>query len=408
MLKSVIAGMVNFWISAFIIPQGCINKIESLCSRFLWSGNVDNPKTVKVSGKSCCLPMDEGGLGLRRFSIWNKALCLRFIWRLFSESDSLWVAWHKHYSLCLSSKSFWEIDEKANDSWTWKGLLKLRPLARQFIRGVLGNGLKLSFWFDSWSPFGPLLTYFGRAGPWRLRVPLNAKIADIVDSNGWKLPPPRTEEALNLQIHLTTLRLPSLTDPNDVYEWVSERNGSNQYSSANAWDSLRPRRDKQQWADLIWYKGYIPKFAFTMWVANYNRLPTRSRLASWGMLVPPDCCLCSTMDETRDHLLLTCDYSMEVWRIVLARIRPNFTLFTSWNELLSWLRGNSSRGPKTLRKLVAHATVFHLWKQRNNVLHNQTSLPSNVVFNGIYKDVKNSISARRKRKGFHDLMPLWI
>ncbi|CAL9217455.1 unnamed protein product, partial [Arabidopsis halleri] len=38
LLSSVIYGVVNFWISTFTLPKGCIKKIESLCSRFLWAG----------------------------------------------------------------------------------------------------------------------------------------------------------------------------------------------------------------------------------------------------------------------------------------------------------------------------------------------------------------------------------
>ena len=35
LLKTVIFGIVNFWILAFFLPKGCIKSIESLCSRFL-------------------------------------------------------------------------------------------------------------------------------------------------------------------------------------------------------------------------------------------------------------------------------------------------------------------------------------------------------------------------------------
>ncbi|KAG2328833.1 hypothetical protein Bca52824_000013 [Brassica carinata] len=32
LISSVIYGTINFWTSAFIIPKGCIKKIEGLCS----------------------------------------------------------------------------------------------------------------------------------------------------------------------------------------------------------------------------------------------------------------------------------------------------------------------------------------------------------------------------------------
>lgn len=85
LIASVIYGTVNFWMTSFMIPIGCIKKIESLCSRFLWSGSIESGKGAKVAWSGVCLPKNEGGLGLRRFREWNTTLCLRFIWLLFSE-----------------------------------------------------------------------------------------------------------------------------------------------------------------------------------------------------------------------------------------------------------------------------------------------------------------------------------
>lgn len=49
LLKTVIFGIINFWFSAFMLPKGCIKNIESLCCRFLWSGNVDKRGIAKVA-----------------------------------------------------------------------------------------------------------------------------------------------------------------------------------------------------------------------------------------------------------------------------------------------------------------------------------------------------------------------
>lgn len=49
LIASVIYGTINFWMSTFLLPKGCIKKIESLCARFLWSGTVENHKKAKVS-----------------------------------------------------------------------------------------------------------------------------------------------------------------------------------------------------------------------------------------------------------------------------------------------------------------------------------------------------------------------
>ncbi|KAF3508464.1 hypothetical protein F2Q69_00001559, partial [Brassica cretica] len=61
-----------------------------------------------------------------------------------------------------------------------------------------------------------------------------------------------------------------------------------------------------------------------------------------------------------------------------------------------------------LRKLATQTVVFHIWKQRNNLIHNQTSLPVAAVFRSIDKELRNVISSRRKNKIFRDLMAMWL
>lgn len=61
LIKTVIAGITNFWCSSFVLPKACIKRINSLCGVFL--------------------------------EIWNKACILKLIWLLFFEAGSIWVAW---------------------------------------------------------------------------------------------------------------------------------------------------------------------------------------------------------------------------------------------------------------------------------------------------------------------------
>ncbi|XP_048593336.1 uncharacterized protein LOC125576874 [Brassica napus] len=172
-------------------------------------------------------------------------------------------------------------------------------------------------------------------------------------------------------------------------------------------EGIRPRESTKDWAKVIWYKGAVPKQAFHMWIANYDRMPTRVRLASWGMLISTHCCLCSQFPEDRDHLLLTCEYSVVIWKWALLRLRPSGRLFCNWQELLSWLKSDTLQAPATLRCLVAHATIYHLWKQRNNVLFNSTHIPPESIIKCIDRDIRNTIHARNRRKRFLNYLPLW-
>ncbi|CAG7886632.1 unnamed protein product, partial [Brassica rapa] len=117
-----------------------------------------------------------------------------------------------------------------------------------------------------------------------------------------------------------TLSLPATAVSEDEFFWETNGTSDGSFSAAHTWEVLRPRETKKQWAELIWFKGAVPKYAFNMWIANADRLPTRTRLASWGLNIPTCCPLCSSHHETRDHLLLTCDFSKEIWRWLFDRL----------------------------------------------------------------------------------------
>lgn len=216
LIKIVITGTVNFWISTFQLPKSCVKKIESLYSRFLWSGSLNKHPNVKVFWTTACLPKHEGGIGLRSFRKWNLTLMMRLVWLLFSGSDSLWVAWHRTYN-CRSSYHFWSQDELPSHSWNWRYILRLRELVSNFLISEVKNGYSTSFWFDNWCPLGPLIDIFGREGTRNLRVHIDVSVADACNAQGWSLPHPRSDQEVALHSFLTSIPLPSLASDSDTF-----------------------------------------------------------------------------------------------------------------------------------------------------------------------------------------------
>lgn len=139
-----------------------------------------------------------------------------------------------------------------------------------------------------------------------------------------------------------------------------------------------------------------------------GRLPTRTRLASWGMLIPTVCCLCSTSDESRDHLFVDCSYIKILWDLLLRKLSESHIIFTSWLQLLCWSSSDSSRSPRTLRSIAVQAVVYYTWIERNNRVYKNQMLPASDLFKLVDKTVRNTISARKTRKQFKNLMVLWL
>jgi hypothetical protein len=64
LIRSVLFGMVQFWLNIFPMPDIVINQITCICRNFLWTGNTARSKSALIAWKHICLPKDEGGLGL--------------------------------------------------------------------------------------------------------------------------------------------------------------------------------------------------------------------------------------------------------------------------------------------------------------------------------------------------------
>ncbi|KAG7576383.1 Reverse transcriptase zinc-binding domain [Arabidopsis thaliana x Arabidopsis arenosa] len=287
-------------------------------------------------------------------------------------------------------------------------LLNLRPLAERFIKCKVGNGLKASFWHDSWTSLGPLIKKLGDFGTRSLRIPLSARVVDAHTVAGWKLPLSRSAHAQSILNHLSSLPPPTSDLADDSYSWCVGDAQGHGFSSAKTWDSIRPREAEKRWAKSVWFKGAVPKHAFNMWVSQLNRLPTRQRLFSRGQIQVAECCLCSFATESRDHLLLTCDFSSQLWKMVFSRICPRQRLFCSWTELLSWIRASTPSAPALLRRITGQALIYSIWRQRNNILHNSQRIAPPVIFKLVDREIRNIISSRRLRKKWRNLMLLWI
>lgn len=331
LISSVIYGLINFWMSEFALPKGCIKDLEKLCNSFLWAGNLTKRTAAKVSWSQVCLPKTEGGLGLRSLIVWNKVLNLRLIWLLFSNSGSLWVAWMKeHY---IKRTDFWSADAQSNASWIWKYIISLRPMAKALIRCNIGDGSTASFWYDKWSPFGPLIDFIGVAGPRLLGFHLQARVNEASNLQGWKLPSSRArnQSVIALRDFMSITPCPSASRGPDYYSWGVEGHFHDYFSTKITWNHSRPFGETKDWAPVVWFKNAVPKHAFTFWTANLNRLPVRARLQGWGMQISSACCLCIAGEETRDHLLLHCAFSETLWHKILLRLGQYPCIFLDWS-----------------------------------------------------------------------------
>ncbi|CAL9243404.1 unnamed protein product [Arabidopsis halleri] len=254
----------------------------------------------------------------------------------------------------------------------------------------IGDGSCVSFWFDHWPSKGPLIDHLGQDGPRKSGLTLHSTVKDACGPSGWKLPSVRSRSPLLVSLRqiLLATNPPSSHSGPDVFYWESGNVSRKTFTTSHTWKQLRPSAPVQPWAKLVWFKGNIPKLAFTFWISHLDRLPTKSRLHSWGISTNALCCTCSLHRETRDHLLLHCDFSEQIWKLVLHRLgQPSF-IFLDWSVLISWLSSTSVNVSLTLKRVASQATIYMLWKERNNRLHNGISSTVSSVFSQIDRKYK--------------------
>lgn len=54
LLQSVIYSTITFWASIFLLPNGCLRKLESLCNGFLWKGVPSRARGARVAWETVC------------------------------------------------------------------------------------------------------------------------------------------------------------------------------------------------------------------------------------------------------------------------------------------------------------------------------------------------------------------
>lgn len=238
LIRSVIVSIVNFWSQAFILPKACLDEIESMCSAFLWSGSPNQSHKAKVAWENLCCPKEEGGLGIRKLRDSSKVFAMSLIWRILSNTSSLWVSRIQCY--LFRHNSFWEIKEDGKSSWIWRKLLKLRSQVYPFIRYEINDEKTAFFWFDDWLQQGRLIDITGEIGTYHFGIVRSARVCDAVSQDRWNIRRQHSRSFHDLYERIQSVHVPHSNQGRDVVLW---RHSADDYkptfSSGKTWVQIR-------------------------------------------------------------------------------------------------------------------------------------------------------------------------
>lgn len=97
-----------------------------------------------------------------------------------------------------------------------------------------------------------------------------------------------------------------------------------------------------------------------------NKLTTRDILAKWGIHVPLHCPICSSHDESLDHLFFHCPFFKPIWMKMLNFVSI-FSVPNDFHQVIMWLSNLTRRTyfKSYLLALMFSTTICFIWRARN-------------------------------------------
>lgn len=357
---SVLSSMQVYWASVFILPVSVSKEIEKLIRNFIWSGVELVHGKAKVAWRDVCRPKQEGGLGIRPLTAWNKALMAFHIWSVVTNRQSLWVRWIHTYR--LRGRSIWQIKIAWDASASWKRILNLRGEFRRFFKMEVGDGRRIFFWHDSWATDTPLSDRFTTREILSLGFSELDKVADFGVGGYVEWPHGvllKWPELGGRVIRIQNFRL-------DRAVWVSRDGSLGPFQSSISWNDFREVHPVVEWFHLVWFSNLIPKHSFILWLAIRRKLLTQDRRQLWQVGDDDSCPFCKGQKDSVDHLFFKCFFPREVLRFFFRKgvIIPEEM---TWDQIISFAaaRWKGKGLVAIVNKLVLGSLIYFIWQERN-------------------------------------------
>jgi len=378
LIRSVLHAIQSYWASVFVIPMAVLDRIEQILRQFLWKGPTLGKGGAKVSWEDVCLPREEGGLGIRNLRECNKAAMLKHIWTLFTDKESLWCKWI-HSTFLKRGENFWVVKAPTYCSWAWKKILQLRSEVRLNFCWRIGDGRRVSLWFDNWHQRGPLEIICSEQTILDSGLPRDATVADLFSSAG---------QVFRTILDSWNQPLPLLSEGPDRFVWSDSPSGL--FSVASAWHIFRRRKARVDWSSFIWNKAITPRYQFNLWLIIKNRLPTQAFLMSYGRIGREVCAFCKLTPDSIDHLFFGCCITASMAYFWASKSNLPWRNGT-WGETLQWaMKFLSGKDFYHSMGRFSFGALCHLiWKYRNDILFREQPVIVAAVKKHLIKVVKD-------------------
>ncbi|XP_026433067.1 uncharacterized protein LOC113330473 [Papaver somniferum] len=238
-------------------PRKFIDQREGFIRNFLWSGDAEVSRKFVVSYDKVSFPKKEGGLGITKLYVTNKALLMKLWWNI------------------RSSKKKWArflYDKYTNK----KGRIKEYGVKSSILPGI------------------------------KQVYKEHNNVNDLLVNNEWVIPDSHIQNLLNAGVNLDDLPRPLAGD--DFRVWMPDLKGKFSVSLAKC--LIRNKYAVTDVYSLLWRKVVHPNLAAQNWNTERGVCATLDKVQSRFKISPvKKCYLCKMEEESLDHVLWSCAFA---------------------------------------------------------------------------------------------------
>ncbi|CAN1148633.1 Putative ribonuclease H protein At1g65750, partial [Linum perenne] len=368
--SSVLNSLPCYVMQTAFLPVSLCDKIDRKFRDFIWGSTNGARKLHNVNWDTVCKPKNLGGLGLRSARELNEAFLMKVAWSFLVAPEELWVKAVSSKYLTRSEAGL-KLRRKSGFSSLWRGVLRVWNMMLHGLHWSVRNGKDTKFWSDRWLDSGCVLA---DAALNIQEVNSSQTVSDFVLQNGsWDLN--RLSLCLNPEAVLQVMGMdpPSELLGKDVFVWGLEANG--RFSVKTAY--LLAKEIQIDAHDGVWRKVWnwegpamVKHF---LWLATHGRLMTNEERRRRHIAPTATCPECQGLCEDGDHVLRSCPFAHQVWRMLLPeaveRDAPRLSFFEWWSEGIS----------RPASRLLFGVIAWLLWKRRNRLVFLNEASPLSEI-----------------------------
>ncbi|XP_058746826.1 uncharacterized protein LOC131619781 [Vicia villosa] len=150
------------------------------------------------------------------------------------------------------------------------------------------------------------------------------------------------------------------------------------YKTKHMYKELRGEKPNVPWYKIFYQNAARPRAKFILWIALWDRLPTKSRLTRFGIITDGNCAFCGK-EETQEHLLFECEITGKIWKTMLNWIGMD-RIPHGWRNEKAWICMETMRKGwrRLLLKVVLAETVYAIWTLRNDIIFNNQTMDEDL------------------------------